>query len=116
MEVELVALFPGAGGAFSLDDEGDGAGGVAVGEGKGRKGDVFEAEGLLAGFAVEVDVSVGEVAGAGAGAGFVVKDAAAVLEGVDDVVLEEEGEDAKDGGFVHGEEGVFEVGEGHGPG
>ena len=87
--------------ARALDDEGDGAGREAAGQVEARDGDVVQAEGTLARLAVEVDVAVVVVALAFLLAHLVVDYPSAVLEGVYNVVGQEEGEGAEDARLVH---------------
>jgi len=69
----------------------------------------------VAAFAVEVDVLVLEGAFVVAMAGFVAQGAAAVLDGVNGMVVEQEGEGAKDGAALGGGHAVFEFAQGEGP-
>lgn len=55
-------VFLGAGGTFAFDDEGDGVGDEAFGEGNVGNGGVLQAKGLLAGLAIEMEMTVGVAA------------------------------------------------------
>ena len=118
----------GAGGAEAVDDEGGGEGGEAGGEGGGGDGCAGEAVGVAAAGAVEVGVGVGVAAqvlgevgalggavvvGVRGAAEFVLDGAGAVVDGVDEAALHEEGECARDGGAVDGLQGVLDLERGH---
>lgn len=83
----------GAGGAGAFDDKGDGVGDKAGGKGDGGDGGVLQTKGLLAGLAIEMEMTVGVVAFAiVVVAQFVVDDASTILKGMHHIVLSKEGQ------------------------
>lgn len=94
-------MFASAFRAFTFDDEGYGVGEESLRQLDAWDMDVFHAEGSLARFAIEVDVSIVVVAFSLFLAEFIVEDALPVLEGVYHVVLQEESERPKDARLVH---------------
>lgn len=94
-------MFASAFRAFTFDDEGYGVGEEALRQLDTWDMDVFHAEGSLARFAIEVDVSIVVVAFSLFLAEFIVEDALPVLEGMYHVVFQEESEHPKDARLVH---------------
>ncbi len=107
----LPLQFLAAFGADALDEVFDVVHLVAVGAGDDGDVSAMEAGGFLADFAVEVAMVVLDVAMVSTVAEAVFGGAAAIFNGVDDVVFGKEGEGAKNGGAVEGLEGVLNVGE-----
>ena len=97
----LPSCLPPANGAKALHHIIDGIDNVALGQGGHRYLDVVQAEGTVASFAEEMNVAVAHAAHIGrAAAQLVFHRPAAVLEGMHDVVLQQQGERARNGGLV----------------
>lgn len=88
-------MFASAFRAFTFDDEGYGVGEESLRQLDTWDMDVFHAEGSLARFTIEVDVSIVVVAFSLFLAEFIVEDALPVLEGMYHVVFQEESERPK---------------------
>ena len=105
-----VLHFPGAMWADTFDDIFGFLGDEAFGQGYGWYGDVAEAEGLVAACAGEVHVALA-VACVVVVADAIFLYAAAVVYGVQQMGVAEEGQCAKQGGAVDGGQSLFEVAE-----
>ena len=111
---ECFLLIEGVGypsGAGAFQHEVDGFYVEGVGDGEMGNLQLFEAVYFVAFLTVEVGVHVVDGAVAVAVADFVFGDAAAVFEGMDDVVLVEEGEHPQDAGALEGVEDGLDVDE-----
>lgn len=104
----------GAGGTFAFDDERDRVGDKASGEVYVGYGGVLQAKGLLAGLAIEMEMTVGVAALAiMVVAEFVMDHPASVLESMHNIVLLEECEDTEYTRLVQIEHLVLQVLETH---
>lgn len=104
----------GAGGAGAFDDKGDGVGDKAGGKGDGGDGGVLQTKGLLAGLAVEMEMTICMVALAvGVVAEFVMDHPATVLKSMHHIVFREQGQDAEDTRLIQVEHLVLQVLQAH---
>ena len=66
-----------------------------------------QAKGAAAQTAIEMHVLVGDVACAIVGADGIFQGSASVVDGVDERVVEKNGDGAENGGFIHRNQGLF---------
>lgn len=101
-------------GAGAFDDKGDGVGDKAGGKGDGGDGGVLQTKGLLAGLAVEMEMTICMVALAvGVVAEFVMDHSATVLKSMHYIVFRKQGQDAEDTRLIQVEHLVLQVLQAH---
>lgn len=108
-------VFFGARGAGAFDDEGDGVGDEVGGEVNVRDGGILQAKGLLAGLAIEMEMTIGVAAlTIVVVAEFIMDNTAPVLKSMHYIVLLKECEDTENARLVQIEHLVFQILETHG--
>lgn len=108
-------VFLGAGGAGAFDDKGDRVGDKALWEGDVGDWGVLQTKGLLAGLAIEMEMTIGVAAlTIMVVAEFVVDNTASVLKSMHHIMLLKERENTEYTRFVQIEHLVFQVLETHG--
>lgn len=100
--------------AGAFDDKGDGVGDKAGGKGDGGDGGVLQTKGLLAGLAIEMEMTVGVTALAiMVVAEFVMDHSATVLKSMHHIVFREQGQYAEDTRLIQVEHLVLQVLQAH---
>ena len=112
--LSLSFCLPGTLVAKSLDDIVDAVHGETFGQGDPGNVYLLEAERPVARLTVEMGMQVVHLAVAVAAAEGILQRPRTVVDGVDEVMPEEEGDGAEDGRLVHRHEAVFQVEQGEG--